>query len=103
MPVQEPSYVPTRAPRPSLPLSLSLCESHGGRALGVASLNLADDEAGAALAFTRYCDYQYCVLNDKTGGQGEHHILRNIDRVLIAKYNGGGAIKEMLNATNSID
>ena len=38
------------------------------------------------LAFTRYCYYQYCMLNNKTGGRGETVYCA----ILISKYNGGG-------------
>ena len=52
------------------------------------------------LAFTRYCYYQYCMWNGKTGEAGGSRILRNmycnIER-------GGVAIHEVLNAKNSID
>jgi len=52
------------------------------------------------LAFTRYCYYQYCMLNDEAGGQGKTHILRNVDCKI---QRGGGAMKEMLNAKNIIN
>jgi len=32
-----------------------------------------------ALVFTRYCYYQYCMLNDKAGKPGGNRILRSID------------------------
>ena len=54
------------------------------------------------LAFTQYCHYQYCMLTGKTGGHGGNHIhiLRNIDCKI---QRLGGAIKEVVNAENSID
>jgi len=31
------------------------------------------------LAFTRYCYYQYCMLNGETWGPGGNRLLRNVD------------------------
>jgi len=39
-------------------------------------------------------------LNGNTGGAGGNHILRNID---CTTQRGGGAIKKVMNARNSID
>jgi len=71
------------------PLSFAVFELQG----------LMVKQAGAALALTRYCYSQYCVLNGKRGGAGGNHILRNID---CNTQRGGGAIKEVLNAKNCI-
>jgi len=53
------------------------------------------------LAFTRYRHDQSCMLNGKTGGAGENHILRNIDCENTAR--GGCKLEEVLNANTSID
>ena len=50
-------------------------------------------------AYTRYCHYQYSMLNGNTGGAGGNHISRNIEY----KIQRGGVVKEVLNAKNSID
>jgi len=52
-----------------------------------------------SLAFTRYCHYQYCMLNGKTGRTEGNHILRNIDCEV---QRGGGALKKVLNDTDMI-
>ena len=54
----------------------------------------------STLAIARDCNYQYCMLLATQGGWVENTYCA----ILIAKYNWGGvAIKEVLNAKNSID
>jgi len=59
--------------RPRLVFRCEAQEGRGGRA------GRRRGSGDGVIGLHRYCYYQYCMLNGRTGGAGGNHILRDID------------------------